>query len=287
MTGASGNAGSQIVRALSELGTPVRALVRDPSKVAILSALPGVEIVKGDLLDKASLRRALAGVERAILISTANETMVEAQCSFIDSAKEAGIPHVVKFSGEEGQQGFDPSRFRYTQEHETIEDYLESSGLVWTHLRPSQFMQVYLREAAGIRQTGELRLPFEDITMSPVDLRDIAQIAAKLLVHGGFEGRALPITGPEALSMAAIAGIISEVTNKPVKYIPISIEERSNTFRTAGVPDYFIKALEEQAAERRRNPIARVDVSTHQLFGVKPTHFKEFLSRHAGLFSTN
>jgi uncharacterized protein YbjT (DUF2867 family) len=56
---------------------------------------------------------------------------------FIDACKEAGVDHVIKFSGEEAQLGYDSQKFRFTREHEQIEDYLESSGMKWTHLRPS------------------------------------------------------------------------------------------------------------------------------------------------------
>lgn len=285
VSGAAGQSGTLILRALAARQQPVRALVRDTAKAKDLAALTGISLYYGDMLAKDSLKAALDGVERALLLSSANDRMVETQCIFIDACKEAGVTHVIKFSGEEAQQGYDPQRFRFTREHEQIEDYLERSGLQWTHLRPSQFMQVYLREAAAIGRSHELRLPLESIRMAPVDLRDVAGVAAALLAEGGHTGSSLRLTGPEALSMSDIAGILSRVTGNAIRYVPISWGERKTSLSAAGLPDYFLDALEAQTAERVRNPEAIVDTSTHQLFGIKPTAFSQFAQQHAATFS--
>jgi len=201
-----------------------------------------------------------------------------------DACVEAGVRQVIKFSGEESQVGYDPGRFRFTREHEQIEDYLEDSGLVWTHLRPSQFMQVYLREAMSMREKGGLFLALGGIRMSPVDLRDVAEIAAKLLAGGGHEGEALRITGPEALSMAEIAAIVGRVTGREVRYEPISVAERRRMLLDGRMPEWFVDAVTDQTEERLKHPEARVDLRTHELFGVKATRFEEFVRRHVEVF---
>jgi uncharacterized protein YbjT (DUF2867 family) len=282
VSGAAGNSGTLIVQALADQQLQVRALVRNAASARAqqLAKMPGVNVYTGDMANKETLKAPLEGVERVMMISSADDRMVETQCTFIDACKQAGVQHVIKFSGEESQQGYDPQRFRFTREHEQIEDYLENSGLQWTHLRPSQFMQGYLRDAAAMRQTGELRLPLENIRMSPVDLRDVAKIGAALLAEGGHYGKSLRVTGPEALSMADIAGIVGNVTGRKIRYVPVSWNERKAVFEAVGLPAYFIDALEAQAAERRRNPDAFVDNRTHQLFGVTPTTFEQFAEQH-------
>jgi uncharacterized protein YbjT (DUF2867 family) len=169
--------------------------------------------------------------------------------------------------------------------HEEIEDYLENSGLDWTHLRPSQFMQVYLRESVTIKDQGALFLPLEDIKLSPVDVEDIAKIAFALLQVGGFASQSLRITGPQALSMAEIAGIIGKVIGKKVSYINISPEERRQRLLAAGIPHFMVDAIDEQSVERRRHPESTIDLTTHQLFGINPTTFEEFAIRNAGAFN--
>jgi len=285
VTGAAGLSGSAVIREFSRNGVAVRALVRDRSKAVALAELPGVELVEGDMARKETLDRVLAGIDRALMISSPNLQMLETQCRFVDACKAAGVAHVVKFSGKESNVGFDATKFLFTRMHGEIERYLEASGLVWTHLRPCQFMQVYLWEAPSIAGKGLLRLPLDDVRLSPVDVEDIARIACALLTQGGHHGRALEITGPQALSMAEIANAIGEATGKPVRYQKTSIEEYRRGMEAAGLPPFFVDALIEEALERLRHPQSRVELGTHELFGIKPTTFAEFARRHAAIFA--
>jgi uncharacterized protein YbjT (DUF2867 family) len=132
VTGASGLSGLAVVR---EQKVPVRALVRSLDKADAFVDLPSVEVAEGDMAKPATLAAALEGVDRALMISTADPRMLETQCTFIDACKAAGVSHIVKFSGAEA--GFDPMKFRFTRMHEEVEDYLERSGLAWTHLAES------------------------------------------------------------------------------------------------------------------------------------------------------
>jgi uncharacterized protein YbjT (DUF2867 family) len=247
VTGAAGLNGSAVVREFSRNGVAVRALVRDRSKAAALAALPYVELVEGDMARSETLDGVFGGIERALMISSADPQMVEVQRRFVDACKAEGVAHVVKFSGKESGIGFDANNFPFTRMHEEIERYLEQSGLAWTHLRPSQFMQVYLREAPTIAVKGLLRLPLDEVKLSPVDIEDIARIAFALLTQGGHQGRSFEITGPQALSMAEIAAAISEATGKSVRYQNINIEEYRRGMEAAGLPPFFVDALVEQA----------------------------------------
>jgi uncharacterized protein YbjT (DUF2867 family) len=284
VTGAAGLNGSAIVREFSRNRVPVRALVRDRSKAARLADLPLVELVQADMARPETLSDALKGIKRALMISSSNPQMLDAQCCFIDACKSEGVAHVVKFSGKESNIGFEAKNFRFTRMHEEVERYLEESGLAWTHLRPSQFMQVYLREAPSIAAKGLLQLPLDTVRLSPVDVDDIAQIAFALLTQGNHEGRAFEITGPQALSMAEVAAAISAGVGKPVQFQSISPEERRRAMVSAGLPAFMIDALHEQALERLRHPDSRIELGTHELFGVKPTSFANFARRHAQEF---
>jgi uncharacterized protein YbjT (DUF2867 family) len=284
ITGAAGMNGLAVIREFGRNKARVRALVRSREKAKILAGLPAADVIEGDMLRPGTLGPALDGVERVLMISSANPQMVETQCSFIDSCKKARVRHIIKFSGAESGIGFDPKKFRFTRMHEEIEDYLEGSGLAWTHLRPSQFMQVYLREAPTIVAKGLFLLPLEDAKLSPVDIEDIAKIAFAIVVHGGYEARAFDITGPEALNMSEIAIRIGDAIGKLVHYENVTPEERRLALTAAGLPPFMLDALDEQAAERRRHPESRIELATHELFGVKPTTFSEFVRHNAALF---
>jgi uncharacterized protein YbjT (DUF2867 family) len=210
--------------------------------------------------------------------------METTQRTFIDASKAAGVRHVIKFSGEESGIGFDPAAFRSVQMHEDIEDYLEASGLAWTHLRPSQFMQIYLREVPTITAYRELRLPMDESQMAPVDVKDIAKVAFALLTQEGHEGKSYAMTGPEALTMTQIATHISEAIGETVRYVNVTPEQKKQAWMNAGVPAERAEAFSELFAERRKRPLSRVSLDTHEHFGIRPTTFAEFAGQHAALF---
>jgi uncharacterized protein YbjT (DUF2867 family) len=287
VTGAAGRAGSAVIKAFTRRGVPVRALVRDAARAPELAGLPGVTVVEGDLRDRSALAPALDGVKRALLISSPRAEMVDAQTSFIDAARAAGVPYVVKLSGREAGVGFDQDVFRGTRWHGRIERYLERSGLAWTHLRPSQFMQNYLPgTVTGVdAAAGELVLPIGETRLSPVDVADVAEIAAGLLTADGHENRAYDITGPEALTMTEIVERISAATGRPFRYVDVTFEEQRRRYAAAGLPPHVVDLFDEQFRERRRTPEARVELAAHHLFGVTPTSFADFARAHAAEFA--
>jgi uncharacterized protein YbjT (DUF2867 family) len=286
ITGAAGKSGATVVRAFSRQGIPARALVRDPAAAPWLTDLPGISVVAGDLKRPSTLGRALDGVTRALLISSAREDMVDTQITFIDAAQSAGVPHIVKYSGREAGVGFDQVVFRGTRWHGQIERYLERSGLAWTHLRPSQFMQNYLPgSVTGVDpKTKELITSIGDAQLSPVDIADVAEIAVKILTTTDHESKAYNITGPEALTMNDIVARLSEATGTKFLSVDVSFDEQRQRYAAAGLPPQVVDLFDEQSRERRRTPVAEVNLRTHHTLSVKPTTFAEFARTHATEF---
>ncbi|MBO0791621.1 MAG: SDR family oxidoreductase [Ktedonobacteraceae bacterium] len=281
VTGATGLSGSAVIREFARQQSPVRALIRSRAKAQALETLPAVELVEGDMLHPETLADALSGVDRVLLISSADQQMVETQCAFIDAAKKAGVRHIVKFSGLNSALD---SPFLFARMHAEIERYLERSGLAWTHLRPGQFMQVYLREVPTIVAESAFFLPLEDAKLAPVDIEDIAKAAFVLLHTPGHEGKSYEMTGPEALSMTEIAEQISLATGSTVRYVKISPAEGKRALLAAGVPPYFADAVDVQTSERLKGAEAVVYPETHAALGLRPTTFAEFARRHAAAF---
>ncbi|GHO69275.1 NAD(P)-dependent oxidoreductase [Ktedonobacter sp. SOSP1-52] len=286
VTGATGLSGSAVIHEFAQQKAPVRALVRNRANAQDLEALPTVEVVEGDMLRPETLKAALRDVDRVLMISSASKRMVQTQCMFIDEAREAGISHIIKFSGKESGIGFNPNHFRSTWEHEHIEDYLEHSGLAWTHLRPSQFMQFYLPPAPTAVNVAKsaLLLPMENARLSPVDVEDIAKVAFALLHSEGHEGKSYDMTGPEALTMAEVVEQISQAIGKPFRYVNIPLEEMRQAWLAAGIPTERVDTISEVLSERIRCVDSRVTLDTHKMFGVRPTTFAEFARRNAAVF---
>jgi uncharacterized protein YbjT (DUF2867 family) len=281
VTGATGLNGSAAIREFVRRREPVRALVRSAASAARLGTPATVEVVEGDMLRQETLGAALEGVDRVLMISAADAQLADTQRAFIDAAKRAGVRHIVKFSGRGAALD---SSFRFNRMHAEVERYLEESGLAWTHLRPSQFMQMYFREAPTIASEGVFYLPLEDARIAAVDVEDVAKAAFALLRGDGHEGRAYEITGPEALTMDEVADRLSSVLGKPVRYVNVAPEEKRQTLLAADVPPSYADAMDELFSERRKGSESTVDLSTHATLGVRPTTFQEFARRNAAVF---
>jgi uncharacterized protein YbjT (DUF2867 family) len=286
VTGATGLAGSAVIREFARQHVPVRALVRNSGKAAMFDELSTVEVVEGDMLRPQTLGAAFEGVDRALMISTPREEMVDTQCTFIDAAKVGGVSHIVKFSGMADSIGFDLEAFRATRWHMQIERYLEGSGLAWTHLRPSQFMQFYLPgTVTGVDPSKrELVMPIGASELSPVDIKDIAKVAVPLMRTDGHQGKSYHMTGPQALTMTEVVEQISAATGTTFRYIDVTFEQKHNELAAAGLPPDAIGLLDELFRERRRCTKSTVDLNTHNTFGVEPTTFAQFARRHATAF---
>jgi uncharacterized protein YbjT (DUF2867 family) len=256
--------------------------VRDKAKAAELIKVPTVEIVEGDMSKRSSLGAALEGVDRVLMISGPRMDMVETQCTFIDAAKAAGVRHVIKFSGLDARP---ETTFPFGLMHKEIEEYLESSGLAWTHLRPTGFMQEYLREAPSIISEGAFYFALDDVKLNPIDLVDVGKVGFLLLRDGGYEGARLPMTGPEVLTMTEVAYRISRANGRTVRYVAVPPIVRRQALKAHGILPEFADALDRQVEERlKRGLEAQVDLSTHQLFNIRPTTFLEFAQRNAEAF---
>ena len=279
VTGATGLNGTALVRKLSAKGVPLRALVRNAAKAAEIAALPNVEIAIADMAKPETLPEALAGVDRAMLNSSADPAMVEVQSNFIAAAAKAGVRHVVKLSGI--MPALD-SPFRFA--HGEIEKRLEASGMAFTHLRAGEFMPSYFRQVPMILAKGALFLPMENQRIASIDIGDLAEIAALVLTNPGHEGKIYPLTGPEALTMTEVAERLSAATGKTIKYINVPPEDVRKAQLAAGVPPYIADALAELFAERRKGKESQVWPIAQTLLGRRPTSFAEFAARNAAIF---
>ena len=281
VTGAGGLNGGELVRRLSTKGVPVRALVRDAGRSDALSSLPQVEVVVGDMARPETLAEALRGVDRAMLISSANAAMLDVQSSFIRAARDAGVEHVVKLSGI--IPGVD-SPFRFARMHAEAERTLEDSGMAFTHLRAGEFMPSYFRQVPNIVGRGILALPMDDARIASVDVGDIAEVAATVLTSSGHQGKTYELTGPEAHTMTEVAEILSAVIGKTIRYVNVAPEDARKAQLAAGMPAYLADGLFELYAERRKGMEGTVWPTIENVFGWKPTGFDDFARRNAPIF---
>jgi len=228
-----------------------------------------------------TLSEALRDVEKAMLISSSNASMLDVQSSFIDAARRAGVAHVVKLSGIIPDR---ESPFRFARMHGEIERRLEDSGIAFTHLRAGEFMHAYFRQVPSIVGIGALFLRMENAKIASIDVGDIAEVASIVLTGAGHEGKMYRLTGPEALTMAEVAEKLSVVCGKQIRYVNVSPEDAKRGQLAAGAPPYLADGLAELFAERRKGRESQVSPVIPTIFGWRPTSFDEFAARYAEVF---
>ncbi len=218
ITGITGNIGGATARALIQTGVRFRALVRDLGKAAPWAA-QGVELVQGDLEDPAAVKRALAGVDRALLVMPNGETQERTELAFTRSAKEAGLTWLIKLSSPEAVRG---TTSPIPLAHIAAEDAIKASGLKWTFVRPSFYRQTFRGSEKGARATGKLSMPMGKGTVALTDNEDAGQFIARILTDANsaqHHGQCYDITGPDpVMDFQQIAQAIGEAIGQKVAY---------------------------------------------------------------------
>lgn len=222
VTGATGLVGRHVVDLLVQAGESVRVLTRDPAKAGFPN---GVEVVRGDLLEPASLVPAFEGVSKLFLFPRP-ETAAEV----VDLAKQAGVRRVVVLSAAAVTLGFD------TDHHAPVERAVEESGLEWTHVRPGEFMTNMLPIwGPMIRESRTVRYPFgDDLGTAPIHEADIADVAVVALLEDRHLGKAYTLSGPEQLTVRGQVEAIADALGEQVRYEEVSREEARDILRAMG-----------------------------------------------------
>lgn len=206
VTGATGNIGRLVVDELLAAGaTDIRALTNKPEKAALP---PGVEVVRGYLGRVESLHGVFDGVDRMYL-APLEETVREVTAM----AAKAGVRHIVDVSG--------PKDSWWAP----VATAVEESGAAWTHLSPGEFMDNMLMWAEQIRATGEVREGYPNAANAPIDLGDIAAVAATVLLEDGHAGKEYLLTGPETVTRAEMVRHIGAAIGREIPLVEVDHEE--------------------------------------------------------------
>lgn len=279
MTGATGTVGSEVVRLLREEGHPVRAATRNIESVDSRLKDGLVERVRFDFARPETYRPALQGVTQLFLVRPPAISDTKRYINpAIDAAKQAGVEHVVFLSllGAEKNP---------VVPHRKIETYLEASGLAYTFLRASFFMQnLSTTHREEIRDRSEVFVPAGRGKTSFVDARDIAAVAVKTLTEPWHGGRSCPLTGDEALDYGEVARTLSEVLGREVVYADPSIPRFVARMRKRGFPWDFILVMVGICTTARLGLAAGVTPDTARLLDRAPTTMREFAEDHADLW---
>lgn len=273
VTGATGNIGGELVTTLSESGTQVRALVRDPS-TATLPA--GVIAVTGDLNRPETMADALDGVSALFLLPGYDN-----QADLLDRAKKAGVQRIVLLSSAAAAlQDLDNAVSRYMT---LSEQAVRESELAWTFLRPRSFMSNALRWLPQLAVGDVVRVQFPEVRVGAIDPADIAAVAARALTGDGLDGRVLELTGPQALLPADQIAVLATVLDRKLVAHGLTTEETKAELE-ATMPQHYVDAFLSFFAggtldEETLHPTVR------EVTGRAPHTFEQWAHTHAADFA--
>ncbi len=243
VTGATGNVSSGLIPILTAMGANVRALVHAELKAQALRDA-GVEVVIGDLEKPETLESAFSGVDKVFLVTAPNPNQVSQASNAIAAAKRAGNPHIVRLSA--GALKEMPGALpRVSAQHAEIDAELKASGLPYTILKPQNFMQNTLMAAQTVASDGVVYMPMKEGKLGMIDVRDIADVAAKVLTETGHEGKTYGLTGPASISFHEVAAGLSKALGKEVKYVDVPLEAARKAIVGMGLSEWFADALDE------------------------------------------
>ena len=276
VTGATGNVGREVVAQLLERGEQFRAAVMPGRGGRFDSPVVEVEL---DFEDPSTFCGALTGVSRVFLMRPPQMSDPRQMHPFIDAMKAASIEQIAFLSVQgAGSNPFVP--------HHGIEQYVKRSGLAWTFLRPSFFMQnLSTTHRADICERDEVFVPAGRGKTNFSDVADIAEAIAVVLTTPRHLGRAYGLTGSEALTYDRVADVLSRACGRQITYPRPSGRQFKRRMKAAGHDEEFVSVMASIYLIAKVGMAAGTTDELEGLIGRKPTTLAQWAERNAECFA--
>jgi len=276
---AGGNIGTELVRELTSRGAEFTAAYRSPDDVAAAQAT-GLKAVEADFSRPETLEKALNGVQKLFFVSPPGLRLEEFEGNIVTAAQKAQVAHVVKMS----VWGAEEEAFVFAKPHRAVEKQILASGLPYTFLRPTGFMQNMLGNAPTIKSQGAFYAPHGDARVAEIDFRDIAKVAAIALTEEGHLGKAYDLTGGVAMTMAERAEVLSETLGKTVSYVMTSEADWKATMLGYGLPEWQIDGILDLNRYYKAGNSERVSSAVQDVTGDPPRSYRQFVEDYIQAF---
>jgi NAD(P)H dehydrogenase (quinone) len=271
VSGATGRLGGGVAAHLAADGVPQRLLVREASRAP---KLDNAEVAEAEYGDSAAVREALRGAGTVLMVS-ASETpdRVDRHRAFVDAAVAAGVGHLVytSFVG-----AAEDAVFTLARDHGATEEYIRDSGLRFTFLRDNLYAD-FLPLMVG--EDGVIRGPAGDGRAAVVAQQDIVEVAVAVLRDPvAHAGRTYDLTGPQALTFAEMAAIVSRVTGRSVSFQDESLPEAYASRAHYGAPQWQVDAWVSTYTAVAAGQLAGVSSAVADLIGRPATSLAALLA---------
>ncbi|MGW7641866.1 SDR family oxidoreductase [Streptomyces decoyicus] len=275
VTGATGNVGRPLTRALIEAGEQVTAVSRHAAAVP-----DGVRHAAADLAEPTGLTPALDGAKALFLLLSGDLHAPGARpADIIGLAKDSGVRRIVLLSSQGvATRPLGPSRVAMR----ALEDALRESGLEWAVLRPGGFASNALAWAESVRTQRAVAAPFGDVGVPVIDPADIAEVAAACLVDDRHTGGVYELTGPEVITPRQQAEAIAAELGSPVRFHELTRDEAKAAMTQFVPAELADDTLDIIAAP---NPAElRISPDVERVLGRAPRPFNGWVARNIAAF---
>jgi uncharacterized protein YbjT (DUF2867 family) len=273
VTGATGNVGAELVRALVAAGEEVRVLVRSRAERTLPA---GGEAVPGDLNRPETLSAALTGARGVFLLPGYRDMP-----GVLAEADRAGVEHVVLLSSGAAADGDTSNAVsRYMIESE---DAVRESGVPWTILRSSGFMSNALRDWLPQLRAGDVvRAPFARVRIAAIDPFDIAAVAVAAFSAQAHRGRTYRLTGPESLLPSEQVATLAAVLGRNLRF-EAQTDAEARAEMSANMPAEYVDAFFNYFADGAYDD-SQVLPTVKELTGRPARTFEQWATAHAAAF---
>ncbi len=275
VTGVTGHVGGLVARHLRDAGAELVLIARDPSRIEDAA---GARVATASYDDPEAAVSALRGVEVLFMVSgSESPDRVEQHRTFIDAAAAVGVQRVVYTSF----QGAAPdATFTLARDHWATEQHLRASGLGWTFLRDSLYLD-FLPDMAG--NDGVIRGPAGTGRVAAVTRADVARTAAAVLADPASHAGAIhDLTGPESLTLDEVAAIITTVTGRVTSFHDETLDEAYASRLPFGAPRYQVDAWVSTYTAIASGELARVSDAVERITGEPPLSLERYLRSGGG-----
>jgi uncharacterized protein YbjT (DUF2867 family) len=277
VTGAAGKTGRAVIRALASRGQAVRALAHRLEQVRPLQTLGAHQVVTGDMRAEIPVGQAMRGVRAVYHIcpNVSPDELTIGQIA-IAAARAAGVQHFVYHSVLHPQVEEMPHHWLKMR----VEEQLFESGLRYTILQPAAYMQNVLAHWDPITAEGLYPVPYPvETPLSMVDVEDIAEAAATILIQPGHLGAIYELSGPDALTQTEVAQELSHLLGRTIVAKAVSLDTWAEQARSSGMDGYAISTLQAMFRYYARHGFWGNSNVLGWLLGRPPTEFAAFVAR--------
>ena len=270
VTGVTGNLGGMVSGLCKENGIKVRNLARNKEKAEKMGFS---DVFKSSYDKSEDTVKSLEGIDVLFMVSgSENPDRVQQHKDFIDSAKIAGVSHIVYLSFYNASKN---SIFTLGRDHYATEEYIKENGFKYTFLRDNFYVDFFVDMC---REYGEIKGPAGNGKVSAVVRSDVSEVAAKILENPEkWENQTLNMTGPEELTMEEITKLASKYLRKEIKYILETVDEAYESRKIWKAEQWEYDSWVSTYTAIAQNEQSRISNDIEKVLGRKATSLTEYL----------